>query len=88
MAHIDIDVNDFLYSCSSYEIKELIRALVEDDHLPKDILNEKQEVKMEYIRKGRLESDFSEKLEILKTKYYSLTKEEEEFFENLFRKYI
>lgn len=88
MAHIDIDVNDFLYSCSSYEIKELIKSLVEDDHLPKDILNEKQEVKMEYTRKGRLESDFSEKLEILKTKYYSLTNEEEEFFENLFRKYI
>lgn len=88
MACVDIDVDDFLYSCSSYDIKELIKALVEDDHLPKDILNDNKEVKMEYTKRGRLEIDFSEKIENLKTKYYSLTMEEEEFFEKLFKKYL
>ena len=88
MACVDIDVDDFLYSCSSYEIKELIKALVEDDHLPKDILKDNKEVKMEYTKRGRLEIDFSEKVDKLKSKYYSLTQEEEEFFNKLFGKYI
>lgn len=87
MACVDIDVDDFLYSCSSYDIKELIKALVEDDHLPKEILNDNKEVKMEYTKRGRLETDFSEKIDKLKDKYYSLTQEEEEFFNKLFSKY-
>lgn len=88
MPSVDIDIDDFLYSCSSYDIKELINALVEDDHLPKDILNEKKEVKMEYSKRGRLEIEFSEKLELLKSKYYSLTEEEENLLNNIFSKYL
>lgn len=88
MARIDIDVDDFLYSCSSYDIKELINALVEDGHLPKEILNKEGEVREEMIRRGRLEEEFSERLETLKTKYYSLSKEDEEFFEEVFKKYL
>ena len=88
MPSVDIDIDDFLYSCSSYDIKELINALVEDDHLPKDILNEKKEVKMVYSKRGRLEIEFSEKLELLKSKYYSLTEEEENLLNNIFSKYL
>jgi hypothetical protein len=35
-----------------------------------------------------MEVDFSEKLEKLKLKYYSLSQEEEEFFEKVFKKYL
>jgi len=88
MAHIDIDVDDFLYSCSSYDIKELINALVEDGHLPKEVLNEKGEVREEMVRRGRGEEDFSEKLESLKTKYYSLSEEDEGQLNKIFIKYL
>jgi hypothetical protein len=88
MAYIDIDIDEFLSSCSGRDIKELILALVEDDHLPKEILSKNGEVKDETIRRGRGEDDFSDKLEQLKTKYYSLTQEEEEFFDRVFKKYL
>jgi hypothetical protein len=88
MAYIDIDIDEFLSSCSSRDIKELIQSLVEDDHLPKEILGKNGEVKDEIVRRGRGEEDFSQKLESLKTKYYSLTQEEEEFFDRVFKKYL
>lgn len=88
MASIDIDVDDFLYSCSSYEVRELITALVEDGHLPKEVLNKEGEVREESIRRGRGEEEFSQRLESLKTKYYSLSQEEEEFFDKVFKKYL
>jgi hypothetical protein len=88
MASIDIDVDDFLYSCSSYDIRELITALVEDGHLPKEVLNKEGEVREETIRRGRGEEEFSQRLESLKTKYYSLSQEEEEFFDRVFKKYL
>jgi len=88
MASIDIDVDDFLYSCSSYDIRELITALVEDGHLPKEVLTKEGEVREETIRRGRGEEEFSQRLESLKTKYYSLSQEEEEFFHKIFKKYL
>jgi len=88
MARIDVDVDDFLYSCSSYDIKELITALVEDGHLPKEVLNKQGEVREEMIKRGRGEEEFSQRLETLKTKYYSLSQEEEEFFDRVFKKYL
>lgn len=36
MAYIDIDIDDFLSSCSSWEIKPLIKALIEDGHISKE----------------------------------------------------
>lgn len=88
MPSVDIDIDDFLWNCSKYDIKELINALVESGHLPKEVVNLKGEVKEEITLKGRGETEFSEKLDLLKTKYYSLTQEEEEFFESVFKKYL
>jgi hypothetical protein len=85
---VDIDIDDFLWNCSKYEIKELINLLVERGHLSKEVLNSNGEVKEEPTFKGRGESEFSEKLDLLKTKFYSLTQEEEEFFESVFKKYF
>jgi hypothetical protein len=85
---MDIDVEDFLYACSRRDIKELIQSLVENDHLPKEVFNKNGDVKEDLVRRGRGEDDFSDKLEQLKTKYYSLTQEEEEFFDRVFKKYL
>jgi len=88
MPSVDIDIDDFLWSCSKYDIKELINALVEDGHLPKGVLNPQGEVKEELNSKGGGETEFSEKLDKLKEKYYSLNQEEEKFFDGLFLKYL
>lgn len=38
MVQIDIDIDDFLDSCSKWDRKELIRALIEDGHLPSELV--------------------------------------------------
>lgn len=79
---LDIDVDEFLSACSSREIKEIIKALVEDDHLPKSVLGNSNP------KEGRLQSDFSNKIEMLKEKYYSISNEDEQLLENIFKKYL
>lgn len=88
MPSIDIDVDDFLMGCSKWDIKDLIKSLVEDGHLPKELLNEKKEVKSSIKPRGYGEIQFEEKLEQLKSKFYSLTKEEEEYFEKVFSRLL
>jgi hypothetical protein len=79
---IDIDVYEFVSSCSRKEIKNLIDVLVEDGHLPELILNNGTNNTLGYH-----ESEFIEKLTKLGTKYYSLSKEDEETLEKIFKKY-
>lgn len=85
---LDIEVYEFVRACSKRDIKELIRELIEDGHLPKDIYDAKGEVKKELNRKTISEIDFEDKLDKLKTKYYSLNKEDEETLEKIFKKYL
>ena len=88
MPSIDIDIDDFLMNCSKWDIKDLIKALVEDGHLPKELLNEKKEVKPSLKPRGYGEIQFEEKLEQLKSKFYSLTNEEEDYFEKVFSRLL
>jgi hypothetical protein len=69
---IDIDVDDFLRACTAREIKELIKALVDDGHLPKSI----SEFNSKNVSIS--ESEYQDALGKLHGKYYSLNKEEEE----------
>jgi hypothetical protein len=85
---IDIEIYEFVRSCSKSEIKELIEELVENDHLPKDVINTKGDVKKEMSRKTNSELEFSDKLDKLKEKYFSLSQEEELSLNNIFNKYI
>lgn len=80
---VDIDADEYVSNCRKRDIKELIEALVDGGHLPNSVLKINEE-----DRRTLGEIEFSEKLEILKTKYYSLTQEEEEFLNKLFSKYI
>ena len=81
-SYVDVDVDEFVSSCSKREIKELIECLVEDGHLEKN-----QFVKQPDDKKGVLEEEFLNKLEVLSTKYYSMSEEEVEFIDNLYNKY-
>ena len=40
------------------------------------------------MKRGRLEGDFIEKLDQLKEKFYSLSSEEEECLNQIFKKYL
>ena len=88
MPNIDIEIDDFLWSCSKYDIKELINALVKDGNLPKEVLNPQGEVKETITFNGRGETEFSEKLDKLKEKYYSISNEDEEVLNKIFQKYL
>jgi hypothetical protein len=81
-SYVDVDVDEFVSSCSKREIKELIECLVEDGHLEKN-----QFIKQPDDKKGVLEEEFLNKLEVLSTKYYSMSGEEVEFIDNLYNKY-
>jgi len=85
---IDIEIYEFVRSCTKNEIKELIEELIENDHLPKDVINTKGDVKKEMSRKTNSELLFAEKLDKLKEKYFSLSQEEELSLNNIFNKYI
>jgi uncharacterized protein YjaG (DUF416 family) len=84
---LDIEVYEFVRACSKRDIKELIKELVEEEHLPKEIYNEKGEVKKEMIRRTSSEIEFSNNLDKLKEKYFSLSQEEELFLTKIFNKY-
>lgn len=77
---MDISVNDFLSECNSYEIKEIIDALIEDNHLNESSL-------IEDINISSNDLDWLNVLTKLKDLRIQLTKDEEEFVRNLVKKY-
>lgn len=81
-SYVDVDVDEFVSSCSSREIKELIDCLIEDGHLQKNEFVKSPEQKI-----GVLEEEFLTKLHLLSSKYYSMTEEELEIINNLYNKY-
>jgi hypothetical protein len=84
---LDIEVYEFVRACSKRDIKELIKELVDEGHLPKDLYYENGEVKKEMSRKTASEIEFSNNLDKLKEKYFSLSQEEELFLTKIFNKY-
>lgn len=83
---IDIDPSEFVDACSRREIKELINVLVEDGHLPKGVIYSDGSVRKD--KRGVLEIEFIEKLEKLMEKYYSLSLEDEQTMQEIFKKYL
>lgn len=78
---LDISVDEFLSSCDSHDITELITSLIEDGHLPNNSIP-KQKQKL-----GVLEAEFFEKIDKLKNVYYHINNEDLELIDNLVRKY-
>lgn len=80
--YVDIEVDEFVDSCSKREIKELIDYLVEEGHLSDEVID-KNNPKM-----GSLEMGFIENINKLKSKYYSLSSEDEGEIMKIFKKYL
>ena len=83
MANIDISVDEFLSECSTSERKEIIVAMIEDGFLPKWIIDEQGKVVKDRI-KTQMEDEFEKNLDKLKSKYYSLSSEDEESIKKIF----
>lgn len=80
---LDIDVDDFLSSCSSREIEQVIDYLIEDGRIT-------PERKFSQLRERGLsvgESFYVEAIENLADKYHMLTKEEEELIIKLSKRF-
>lgn len=77
---IDIDVDDFLNSCDSSEIKELIDCLVEDGYIRPDRTISERKMSVG-------ETFYVEAIEKLADKYHMLTREEEELIIKLSKRF-
>jgi hypothetical protein len=78
--YVDVDVDEFISACSKREIKELIVALIDGGYI-----NPSEDPDKNI---GVFESQFIEKLDGLKEKYYRLSQEDEKTLEDLFKKYL
>lgn len=81
---IDIEPSEYIDSCSKSEIKELIEMLVEDGHIPKSSLSQSEHSKSY----SKLQQEFTLKLEQLSNKYHSISVEDEEKLEQIFKRYL
>lgn len=81
-AEVDIYPSEFVDSCNKQEIKSLIKYLVQEGHLPETVLS------FEVVDGKTSESDFIEKLEQLKGKFYSLSPKEELMINNVFKRLL
>jgi hypothetical protein len=73
---IDIEPDDFLNACNSYEIKELIKALIEDGHINDPYVKRKDNVSIN-------EESFNECLDKIANNYLQLTHEEEQLIRDI-----
>lgn len=79
---VDIDIDDFLSSCGSYDIKKIIEALIDDGHLPENVITKQsrqlttpgEELHMEYCQK-------------IAGKYFQMSNEDTALIEELAKKY-
>jgi hypothetical protein len=85
---ISIEPYEYVRACRSSEIRELIIELVDEEHLPKSVLKLIDLGDDGTTKTTYLENEFIEKINLLSQKYHSLTKEDEEFLEMIFKKYI
>ena len=79
---VDIDPDEFISMCSKREINDLINALVENEHL-----SPKQVSKISSKGLSVLEEEFENKCMGLASKFHSMSNEETELIENLYKKY-
>jgi hypothetical protein len=84
---IDIEPYEFVRACSTSEIKELIEELVEEEHLPKSVLSQMKITKDGKKNISYLEEEFLEKLDKLSKRFHSISRDDEEILETIFKKY-
>jgi hypothetical protein len=85
---LEISPYEYVSACRGSEIRDLIIELVDEGHLPKSVLNQIKTGKSGNPKTSVLEDEFLEKMNKLSQKFHSLTKEDEETLENIFKKYL
>lgn len=85
---IDIEPYEFVRACSKSEIRDLIVELVEEEHLPKSVLQQMNTDKNGKRNISILEEEFLEKMDKLSKRFHSISREDEETLETIFKKYI
>ncbi len=79
MATVDISINDFLFECSDNEIEKIIKYLRKEGYLEEENNN---------IPNSTIwEDDFNSKLDNLRDRYHSISNEDMEVLEKVFKKY-
>lgn len=77
---LDIDVDEFISSCSKSEIKELIEALQEDGHIGKDSIIEEEGLNI-------LDEEWLKVTNKLNTLRLRLSPEEEQLIKEIVNRY-
>lgn len=77
---VDIEIDEFVDSCSKRDMKNLVRYLSEQGHLGK--FNMKDESKM-----TANEIEFNDKMSLISSKFHQMSVEEIEMIEDLYKKY-
>ena len=79
---VDIDIDDFLSSCGSYDIKKIIEALIDDGHLPETVITK---VSKHQMTPGEeLHKEYCQKIA---DKYFQMSNEDTALIEELAKKY-
>jgi hypothetical protein len=84
--NVDVEVDEFVDSCSKREIKELIDYLVGEGYLPESVQDNNGDNKDSKI--SYLEQEFINNIDKLKGKFYSLSNEDEREIMKIIKKYI
>lgn len=80
-AEVDVDIYDFLTSCSSQEIRELVEALVEDGYLKPSAVKEYNE------KKSFVETEWDKLTEKLSEIRLRISQEDEDNIRKIIEKY-
>jgi len=80
-AEVDVDIDDFLSACSSREIKQLINALIEDNHLKPSASKVPNE------SKTYLDTEWDELTDKFSEIRLRLTQEDEESLRSILKRY-
>ena len=77
---VDIEIDEFVDSCSEKDLHMLIRYLQEAGYLDKSNIRDESKMTSNEI-------EFRDKMSLLSDKFYQMTIEEAELIENLYNKY-
>ena len=78
---VDIEIDEFVDSCSERDLQMLIRYLQEAGYLDKSNIRDESKMTSNEI-------EFRDKMSLLSDKFYQMTIEEAELIENLYNKYL
>ena len=77
---VDIEIDEFVDSCSERELKMLVRYLQEVGYLDKSNIRDESKMTSNEI-------EFRDKMSLLSDKFYQMTIEDAEILEKLYEKY-